>query len=86
MAEDFAREEWGIDLTSLRTNHPKLPFMGDSGCVVPAHLRPLCTLHVCSINNIGIKATDMEWTNKYFELRDQINDLENIRSIQKESL
>lgn len=30
-----------------RTDHPQLPFMGPSGCVVPAELRPGCSGYVC---------------------------------------
>lgn len=82
-AEEYARDEWGVDLTPLKTDHPKLPFMGPNGCTVPAHLRPICTLHVCSINNIGIKPGDPEWTDKYFELREKIDELEYLRSVQR---
>jgi len=44
-AARFAREKYGITLQS--TGNPDLPFMGSAGCIVPAHLRPLCALHVC---------------------------------------
>jgi hypothetical protein len=83
-AEEYAKEEWGVDLTPLKTDHPKLPFMGPDGCVVPPHLRPLCSLHTCSINNIGIKPGDPAWTEKYFKVREQIEELEDIRSTQRE--
>lgn len=84
--EDYAREEWGIDLTSLKTDHPTLPFMGPNGCVVEPYLRPICTLHTCDINGIGMKKGDPEWTDRYFELREQIEELEEIRSLQKSGL
>jgi len=78
-AEEVAREEWGVDVTPLKTDHPTLPFMGPTGCVLEPHLRPLCTLHTCDINSIGLKKGDPEWTNKYFKLREQIDELENFR-------
>ena len=83
-AQEYALEEWGVDLTPVRTDHPTLPFMGPAGCSVPPYLRPLCTLHVCSINDIGIKPGDSEWTSKYFKLREQIDELEDIRCTRKE--
>jgi hypothetical protein len=82
-AEEYARDEWGVDLTPLKTGHPTLPFMGDSGCVVPVHLRPLCTIHTCEIAANGFKRGDTEWTEKYFELRERIEELEEIRLTQK---
>ena len=82
-AEEYAREEWGVDLTPLKTDHPTLPFMGEAGCVVLPHLRPLCTFHVCSIHDLGIKPGDPGWTEKYFELRERINEVEYLRSVQK---
>lgn len=79
MAEKIALEHWGVDISSKRTNHPRLPFMSETGCVVEPHLRPLCTLHTCDINSFGFKMHpnfDPEWDKKYFDLRDQIDDLE----------
>lgn len=62
-----------------RTDHPTLPLMGPHGCTAPPHLRPICTVHTCDINNLGFKRDDPggKWTKRYFELRDRINDLEN---------
>lgn len=79
-AELYAQEVWGVDLKPLRTIHPRLPFMGESGCVVAPHLRPSCTLHTCDINGIGCKVhpqLDMEWTNHYYALRAEIEDIMN---------
>jgi len=73
MAKDYAKEEWGISLSS--TGNEQLPFMGEDGCVVPPHLRPLCTLHTCQIHAIGIKPGDPQWTQKYFCLRDEIEEM-----------
>jgi len=85
-AEIYAKDEWGVDLTPLKTDHPKLPFMGSDGCVVPPHLRPLCTMYTCDINSLGIKKGDPVWTEKYFTLREEIDDLEWTRSTQKGEL
>lgn len=63
-------------------DHPRLPYMGPSGCVVPPHLRVLCTSHHCGINAIaairkpnerGMGEIDVAATNKYFLLRDAMN-------------
>ena len=69
MADAFAREN-GVILE--RTNHSTLFFMSPIGCVVPPHLRPLCTLHLCCINSLGFKPNDLEFTKKYFKLRAKI--------------
>lgn len=46
-------------------------------CVIPPHMRPMCTLHHCDIASLGFlkRAGGEEWTKKYFELREQINEL-----------
>ena len=77
----WALSEWGVELQE--TGHPRLPYMGESGCVVPPHLRPICTVHTCEVNSLGFKRGDRAWTTRYFELRDRIDDLEHKRSIQK---
>ena len=69
MAVERAAED-GITLEE--TGHPTLRFMGPDGCTVAPHLRPLCTLHVCSIADAGIKRGDPAWTDKYFRLRERI--------------
>ena len=78
MAMVVAQEYWGVDLEPLRTDHPTLPFMGKDGCVVEPHLRPNCTVHTCDISAFGFKmhpAPDPEWDEKYFKLRDEIEEL-----------
>jgi hypothetical protein len=54
------------------TSHPTLPFMGENGCTVPPHYRPNCTLHTCAVNGFGFKPGDEAWTEKYFQIRGQI--------------
>src|SRR5437762_72690 len=48
VAAAFAKEKYGIELQPA--GNPDLPFMGEEGCAIPPYLRPLCTLHVCSIS------------------------------------
>ena len=49
-ARRFAEEVFGVKLEAVQS---KIPFLGESGCVVAPHLRPLCTVHVCEnhLNN-----------------------------------
>jgi len=75
IADEYAKEQ-GVTLT--RGDHPTLPFMSASGCTVPPHLRPICTVHVCCINSLGFKPGDMKWTKKYFKLREKIEELQYI--------
>lgn len=75
MAEQTAIEYRQIDIKSQRTEHKILPYMGPNGCVLQPYLRPLCTVHNCLIAAIGVGPTE-EWTNRYFELREQINEIE----------
>jgi len=70
MAIDYAKDKWKVILTP--TKHPKLPLMGKNGCIAEPYLRPLCSIHTCEINSIGIKKNDPEWTKKYFELREKL--------------
>lgn len=74
MAMDHAKEVWGVKLTP--TGHPKLPLMGAEGCVAEPHLRPNCTMHTCDINSLGCKKGDLDWTERYFALREEIENLE----------
>lgn len=73
MTERLAWELKGVRLEP--TGHT-IKFMGPTGCTVPPHLRPLCTLHTCAINSFGFKPGDRPWTEKYFRLRDAIDQAE----------
>ena len=73
-AEEHAKARWGVE--PKRTDHPKLPFMGESRCTLEPHLRPICTVHTCDVASIGCKRGDPEWTQKYFILREKIDVLE----------
>ena len=67
-------QEAGLNVPT--TGHPRLPYMGPNGCVVPPHLRPACTMHLCSINSLGFDPKDLPFTEKYFSLREKIEGLE----------
>lgn len=71
-ARVFAKERYGLDLTE--TGHPELPFMGESGCTVAPHLRPICTVHACPISYSPAShlGHDPERTKAYFELRNEL--------------
>jgi hypothetical protein len=69
MAIEIATEH-GVTLQV--TTHDRLPLMGPTGCTAPPWTRPLCTFHVCSINNIGIDVKDPVFTKGYFKLREKI--------------
>lgn len=75
IAREFARDRRGVELKDANY-HPNLPFMGPNGCTIEPHLRPLCTLHVCSINSFGIKPGDETFTQRYFQIRDEIDNYE----------
>ncbi|MCK9459516.1 MAG: hypothetical protein M0R80_07750 [Proteobacteria bacterium] len=73
MARDMAKEK-GVVIEV--TGNETLPFLGADGkCVVPPHLRPLCTLHQCDINGFGFCPEDPEWTEKYFQLREKLREV-----------
>jgi hypothetical protein len=71
MAMQIAKEEWGIELAE--TGHDRLPLMGPDGCTAPPHVRPLCTAHVCEGTLMRQK---LDFQERYFKLRDQINVME----------
>ena len=50
-------------------------FVVDGKCIVPPQFRPLCTLQQCKISGMGCDAQDLEWTNRYFELRERLSEM-----------
>lgn len=72
MTIEFAREERGVVLE--RTSHPTLPLMGAQGCTADPYLRPLCTLHVCSLGME--RCGTLKETESYFKMREEVNELE----------
>lgn len=82
IAEQFAKEQWDIDLSNsysldyIKSNTP-IKFLDlKYGCLIEPHFRPMCTLHACIISSIGLKPGNPKWTKRYFQLRQQIEDLE----------
>ena len=73
--KSYAKKEYDILLEP--TIHPTLPFMGTNGCIVEPYLRPICSVHVCE----KWYMTDLEFREKYFDLREQICEEEDCRSI-----
>lgn len=81
ITRDYAKRVYNVTLEEHPPfNHRGAYFLTDKGCTVAPHLRPLCTLHTCSINGLGYKHSngviDTKWTQKYFTLRNQIERLE----------
>lgn len=79
LSQQIAQEMWGVDVSGLRTNHDRLPFMGEKGCVLEPHLRPICSRHACCINGLGAKIRGEsagQWTNRYYEILDVIEAIE----------
>ena len=70
----WAKERWNVVLQP--TGHPRLPLLGKDGCTAAPHLRPACTVHTCEINSVGCKRGDIKWTERYFEIREEIEQLE----------
>lgn len=78
----WAKDRWGIELP--RTNGQSwkgkpLPLMGPNGCTAAPHLRPICTVHTCDVNSLGCKSGDPTWTERYMQLRNEIDELELLR-------
>jgi hypothetical protein len=51
-------------------------FAWQGKCPVPPHFRPLCTLQQCKISGLGLDRDDPEWTEKYFEIREKLEEFE----------
>ena len=71
LAIEYA-EDKGVNLVK-ELGH--FPFIKNGKCLVPPHLRPICTVHQCKISSLGFDPKDPEWTKKYFELREKIDEL-----------
>lgn len=75
IAIQVAKKFWNVELA--KTDHPKLPLMGPTGCTAAPHLRPMCATHTCTMNSIGSKPNDLPWTKEYYRLHQQIQLIEN---------
>lgn len=84
MSEDNADKQEQATMIGLFDKEKPLPYMRESGCIVPPHLRPLCTLHHCAINGVGFFPKKPRETGTYFHLREEIERLEFELATQKE--
>jgi hypothetical protein len=75
ITKDFALTQ-GVVLPEFPPNRKGAFYLNESGCSVAPHLRPLCTMHTCSVNGLGFKPGDPKWTKDYFQLRGEIEKLE----------
>ncbi len=73
-AIEHARTHWQVELQS--TWHGALPLMGDDGCTVAPHFRPICTAHTCEMCEHGVKRSDPVWTARYHEIMAAISAIE----------
>lgn len=67
LTRKFALAKYGTKLEE--TGNKELPFMGENGCTVAPHLRPLCSIHICCFS-WARKATKSP--DGYVELREKI--------------
>ena len=75
MMIEQAKWDWDVELPM--TGHPTYPLMApDGSCTAPPHMRPLCAVHCC---RIGENPDDSVWAARYWELRDEINELEALK-------
>ncbi len=58
----------GIEIKPFKK---RIMFLGPIGCIVPAYLRPVCALHVCSISWAAESHIEHDpgKTKQYFDLR-----------------
>lgn len=79
MAAEWAKDRWGVVLQAVPLPpQPRnvlggtLLFMGPEGCIVPPHMRPYCTMHLCE----HLYMADMKTYAEYMKLREKIDLLE----------
>lgn len=70
MATEWAKKAWGVTLKP--SGHESIPYMGEHGCVVPPHMRPVCTLHNCRVASGGHDPEDAAWSARYASIRGKI--------------
>lgn len=49
-----------------------IPYLGDNGCILEPWQRIICATHTCDIAAVGCKPKDLEWTTRYWILREKI--------------
>lgn len=85
VAKSYAKDTYGITLEYVDPC-ARIPFLRDGECIVEPYLRPVCAVHDCRINALGGDPEDPEWTERYFELRDRIAEMEEERFEREENL
>jgi len=71
MAKEYAAEQGVV----LEETGREIFFLREDGqCVVPPYLRPMCSLHQCDINGLGVFKHDFGLTEKYFGLREALEE------------
>ena len=71
-AANFAWIFFGIDTKPDFTK--AVPFLSETGCTLPPHLRPQCTVYTCDIHAFGFKRDyNPKWNKRYWQLREDIN-------------
>ena len=69
-AEEFAETHFN---QSFKKTGNKVRYLNDDGtCNVPPQFRVLCTIQQCKISSFGADKDDPEWTEKYWNLRNEI--------------
>lgn len=74
---ELARERaaaWGVTISE--TGNPDLPFMSPGGCVMPPHLRSMCTVHLCHVSHAARSHVGEGGLTEYDALRKKIEILE----------
>ncbi len=72
-AKQTAKDVWD---TIIEPVGGKIPMLGPEGCIVPPHMRGICSVHTCEISSMGAKRGDLAWTTQYYILRSEIEELE----------
>ncbi len=75
---EIAAENAMFEGVELKPVSEDIPFLSSAGCIVPPYLRPICSVHVCSISYAARShiENDPDKTKRYFDLRKRIRALE----------
>lgn len=87
-AIEWAQQRWGVQLeraNGINLRGEVLPLLGPAGCTAAPHFRPICTLHTCEVNSLGGKRGDPAWTQRYFELREALEEREFTAKLDKQA-
>ncbi len=77
MALQWAREKWDLNVRHLYDASAKVPFLGEAGCRLTPHLRPMCTVFTCKVHAVAVfDSEDTRANDDYWKLREEIDILE----------